>query len=59
MINASESAELRVKHTFAFGLTGALVFDCGGFSFVLFVLQILSLLPPNLHRRTERKTQDV
>lgn len=40
-----------VNVTFAFGLTGALVFDRGGLSFVLFVLQILGFLPPNLQRK--------
>lgn len=44
-----------VKGTFAFALIGCLVFDCGGLSFILLVLQILSFLPPNLHRRTNRK----
>lgn len=43
-----------VKDTFAFALTGTLVFDCGSLSFVLFVLQILSFLPPNLHASTNR-----
>lgn len=50
-----ESCHVRVKDTFAFALGGTLVFDGGGLSFVLFVLQILSFLPPNLHRRTNRK----
>lgn len=35
--------------TFAFALSGAFVFDCGGLSFVLLVLQVLSLLSPNLN----------
>lgn len=42
------------KCTFGFALIGRLVFDRGSLSFVLFVLQILSLLPPNLQRNTNR-----
>lgn len=39
-----------VTDTFALGLIDTLVFDGGGLSFVLFVLQILSFLPPDLQR---------
>lgn len=39
-----------VTDTFALGLTDTLVFDSGSLSFVLFVLQILSFLPPDLQR---------
>ena len=34
--------------TFAFSICGGLAFDRGGLSFVLFVLQVLRFLPPNL-----------
>lgn len=39
-----------VTDTFALGLTDTLVFDSGSLRFVLFVLQILSFLPPDLQR---------
>lgn len=55
MINHPYSLVVNLFHTFAFGFAGALVFDCSGLSFVLFVLQILSFLPPNLCRKTNRK----
>lgn len=39
-----------VDATFALAVAGTLVFDCGGLGFVLLMLQILSFLPPDLHR---------
>lgn len=48
------SYEAKLPGTFGFAVAGGLLLHSGGLGFVLFVLQILGLLPPHLRLKQNR-----